>query len=64
VDHLTSAGVSSIEKAEHTLKDLDASKLTIELTKFPRIVPELNSKETWSCKACTDHSKYAQMVQK
>jgi hypothetical protein len=57
VDHLTSVGVSEMEKAEHTVKDLDASKLTIELTNTPRPVPELNSKETWSCRACSDHSK-------
>jgi hypothetical protein len=57
VNHLTSIGVSNIEKAEHTLKDLDASKLTIELTKSPRTVPELNSKETWSWYVFP-HTKY------
>ena len=57
VDHLTSIGVAKTEEVEHTVKELDASKLTIELTKSPRTVPEPNSKETWSCRACSDHSK-------
>ncbi|CAG8954217.1 hypothetical protein HYFRA_00005837 [Hymenoscyphus fraxineus] len=53
VDHLTQSGVEA--QKIPAMQDLDASKLTIELTKSPRKVPELNSAGVWSCKECTDH---------
>ncbi|KAG0651007.1 Branched-chain-amino-acid [Hyphodiscus hymeniophilus] len=37
------------------IQDLDASKLTITRTTTLRPVPEPDSKEIWSVKACTDH---------
>lgn len=55
---LRESGISDLKKTiqeDPALQDLDASKLTITHTTTPRPVPELNSKEVWSVKACTDH---------
>jgi branched-chain amino acid aminotransferase len=48
-------GVKAQIQEDPTIRDLDASKLTITHTTTPRPVPELNSKEVWTVKACTDH---------
>ena len=37
------------------LRPLDASSMTVELTKSPRTVPEPNSEEVKAQKTCTDH---------
>lgn len=61
VDHLTEIGVESVEAIAHDvpeIKDLDASKLTITRTTKPGKVPELDSKEVWAMKTCTDHSVF------
>lgn len=52
------SGIKEMEahaRDEPAIHDLDASKLTITHTTTPRPVPELNSKEVWGVKACTDH---------
>lgn len=61
IDHLTEVGVKQAELAAQkpTIQALDASKLTIEKTKAPRDVPELNSEEVWKMRTCSDHSKPA-----
>ena len=55
---LMDSGINGIKAHAHqdpAINDLDASKLTITHTTTPRPVPEINSKEVWSVKACTDH---------
>lgn len=59
-NHLTENGVKAANALTHdepAMKDLDVSKLTIQKTTSPREVPELNSKEVWAMKTCTDHSR-------
>ena len=48
-------GLKSRIQEDLAIHDLDASKLTVTHTNTPREVPEPNSKEVWSAKACTDH---------
>jgi len=48
-------GATAHAKQEPAILDLDASKLRITRTTTPRKVPEPNSAEVWSYKACTDH---------
>lgn len=58
ISELTVSGIKHAEahaKAIPAIKELDASKLTITRTTAPRKVPELDSKEVWSFKECTDH---------
>ncbi|KAH6666599.1 branched-chain-amino-acid aminotransferas-like protein [Halenospora varia] len=58
VDHLTSTRIKDREQKAVTspsMHDLDASELIVTLTQNLRPVPELNSKEVWGVKACTDH---------
>jgi len=58
ISELTESGIkhTSIEvQKEPTICPLDASKLTVTKTSNHRPVPELDSKEVWSFKACTDH---------
>lgn len=58
ISELTESGIkhASIEaKNIPAIHRLDASKLKITKTSNLRPVPELNSKEVWSFKACTDH---------
>ena len=40
---------------DSSIQELNASKLIITYTTTPRPVPEPNSEEVWSVKACTDH---------
>ena len=59
VNHLTENGVRSAEamaRNEPAVHELDASKLTVTRTTTPGNVPELDSKEVWEMKTCTDHS--------
>jgi hypothetical protein len=58
IDHLTDVGVRAIESAsqDSTVDNLDASRLTVEVTKEPRNVPENNSDEVWRMRTCSDHS--------
>lgn len=57
MSHLTDSGVKEMAHEEDLLHDIDASKLTVTLSSTKRPVPEPNSAEVWSVKACTDHSK-------
>ncbi|KAK5133950.1 hypothetical protein LTR08_007070 [Meristemomyces frigidus] len=57
---LTQAGIKHMQANSNTgetanLAPLDASKMTTELTKSPRAVPEPMSDETKAQKTCTDH---------
>ena len=55
---LTASGIKHAEAHSHeipAIQGLDASKLTITHTTAPRKVPELDSKEVWTFKECTDH---------
>lgn len=55
---LRESGINDLKKGiqeDPAIQDLEASKLTITHTTTPRKVPELNSEEVWSVKACTDH---------
>jgi len=56
--HLIENGViaaKSMAQEQPAIHDLDASGLTITLTKSPGKVPESNSTEVWDMKTCTDH---------
>ncbi|KAE8444991.1 hypothetical protein EG329_013997 [Mollisiaceae sp. DMI_Dod_QoI] len=56
--HLTQAGIAAAKTValeQPTIKELDASKLTITRATTPRDVPEVNSKEVFDMKTCTDH---------
>jgi branched-chain amino acid aminotransferase len=55
VEHLLQNGANATKAHELEIHDLDASKLTVTLTKSPGKVPELDSKEVWSMKSNTDH---------
>lgn len=51
------------KKAEEALqkpdiKDLDASKLTVEKNSSPKDVPEINSEAVWKMRTCSDHSAF------
>ncbi|KAK5127435.1 hypothetical protein LTR85_006774 [Meristemomyces frigidus] len=56
---LTQAGIKHMQSngngAAGELAPLDASSMTVELTKSPRPVPEPMSPETMAQKTCTDH---------
>jgi branched-chain amino acid aminotransferase len=54
MSHLTESHIKDASSAPQ-LKDLDASHVTITKTSTLRPVPELNSKEVWGSKSCTDH---------
>jgi len=58
MSELTESGIKHAEahaREISQIKELDASKLTITQTTTPRKVPNLDSKEVWSFKECTDH---------
>jgi hypothetical protein len=58
MNELTQSGIERAEAHAQNapeIKGLDASKLTIFHTTTPRKVPDLDSKEVWSFKECTDH---------
>lgn len=57
VEHLLENGVNAAKSLVHEpqMHDLDASKLTVTLTKSPGKVPEPDSLEIWDMKTCTDH---------
>jgi branched-chain amino acid aminotransferase len=58
-ESLTSTAVAEAigQTVNHStnLAELDASKLKIKLTSFPRPIPEENSASVWSCGEVTDH---------
>lgn len=58
-DHLFENGVQAAKDfvQKPAIQDLDASKLTITLTKNPGKVPEPNSAEVWAMKTAMDHSE-------
>jgi len=58
-DHLFENGVKAANEfvQKPAIHDLDASKLTVTLTKNPGKVPEPNSEEVWAMKTAMDHSK-------
>jgi branched-chain amino acid aminotransferase len=59
--HLVENGIHAAKamiQEQPAIHDLDASKLTVTLTKTPGKVPEPNSEEIWDMKTCTDHSEY------
>jgi len=60
IDHLTEVGVKNAEAAldKPSVHDLDASELTVEKTKNPKDVPEVNSERVWKMRDCSDHSIY------
>lgn len=56
--HLTQAGIEAAKTIAHevtAIKELDASKVKITRATAPRDVPEVNSKEVFDMKTCTDH---------
>ena len=58
ISELTASGIKHTQSEaqnEQSIHELDASKLSITKTTSLRTVPELNSKEVWSFKECTDH---------
>jgi branched-chain amino acid aminotransferase len=58
--HLIENGVTAakaVVREQPAIHDLDASKLTVTLTKSPGKVPEPNSAEIWDMRTCTDHSE-------
>jgi hypothetical protein len=57
--HLTKSGVETAKAVaqDPVFKELNASSLTITKTTAPREPPEINSKEVWAMKTCTDHSE-------
>jgi branched-chain amino acid aminotransferase len=57
--HLIENGVNAAKamiQERRAIRDLDASKLTVTLTKSPGKIPEPNSVEVWDMKTATDHS--------
>lgn len=56
--HLTQAGIEAAKTVAHeepAIKELDASKLKVTRATTLREVPEVNSKEVFDMKTCTDH---------
>jgi branched-chain amino acid aminotransferase len=58
--HLFENGVRAAKEVQEgsKMQDLDASKLSVTITKSPGKVPELNSPEVWEMKTSTDHSTW------
>lgn len=58
LSHLTNSGIKAaqtINAEEPSLRELDASNITMTLSTTLRTVPDPNSAEVWASKSCTDH---------
>jgi len=60
---LTQAGIKHMRSGSSTQAPLDASLMTVELTKSPREVPHPDGDETKAQKTCTDHMVTARWTQ-
>lgn len=60
--HLFENGVQAAKEVQEgpKMQDLDASKLSVTITKSPGKVPEPDSREVWDMKTSTDHSTISQ----